>query len=129
MLFLQSYAIQPAPQNKPCISLRVFLFLSCRVSLAEYIRLLGVYPTMLQVKFLAYERWWLTAGGLGDSILISHLYAFVEGCHLCWQCIWNLYCCNHLKVMLFSLIGFETQTCIINYELICNIISTTTPCI
>ena len=39
------------------------------VSLAEYIRVLRVYPTMLQVKFLAYGRWWLTAGGLGDSML------------------------------------------------------------
>jgi hypothetical protein len=44
---LQSYAIQPAPLNKPYISLRVFLFLSYRVSLAEYIRVLRVYPTML----------------------------------------------------------------------------------
>jgi hypothetical protein len=44
---LQSYAIQLAPLNKPYISLRVFLFLSYRVSLAEYIRVLRVYPTML----------------------------------------------------------------------------------
>jgi hypothetical protein len=53
MLFLQSYAIQPAPLNKPCISLRVFLFLSYRVSQVEYIRVLMFYPTMLQVKFSA----------------------------------------------------------------------------
>ena len=39
---LQSYAIQPTPPNKPCISLRVFLFLSYRVSLAEYILVLRV---------------------------------------------------------------------------------------
>ena len=83
MLFLQNYAIQPAPLNKPCISLRVFLFLSCRVSLAEYIRVLRVYPTMLQVKFSACGRGWLTTGGLGDSIFISHLYAFIRGCYLC----------------------------------------------
>jgi hypothetical protein len=42
MLFLQSYAIQPTPPNKPCISLRVFLFLTYWVSLAEYIRVLRV---------------------------------------------------------------------------------------
>jgi len=30
--------------------LESLLFLSCRVSLAEYIRVLRVYPTMLQVK-------------------------------------------------------------------------------
>jgi hypothetical protein len=53
MLFLQSSAIQPAPRNKPGISLRVFLFLSYRVSLAENIWVLRVYPTMLQVKFSA----------------------------------------------------------------------------
>ena len=47
MLFLQSYAIQPAQLNKPYIPLRAFLFLSYRVSLAEYIRVLRVYPTML----------------------------------------------------------------------------------
>ena len=82
MRFLQSYAIQLAPLNKPCISLRVFLFLYYQVSLAEYIRVLRVYPTMLQVKFLALGRWWLTTGGLGDSIFISHLYAFIRGCHL-----------------------------------------------
>ena len=41
-----------------------------RVSLAEYIRVLRVYPTMLQVKFLACGRWWLTAGGLDDSYLL-----------------------------------------------------------
>jgi hypothetical protein len=40
-------------RNKPCISMRVFLFLSCRVSLAEYIRVLRVCPTMLQVKLSA----------------------------------------------------------------------------
>ena len=39
-----------------------------RVSLAEYIWVLRVYPTMLQVKFLACWRWWLTASGLGDSM-------------------------------------------------------------
>ena len=82
MLFLQSYPIQPAPLNKPCISLRVFLFLSYRLSLAEYIRVLRVYPTMLQVKLLACGRWWLTAGRLDDSVFISYLYAFVGGCHL-----------------------------------------------
>ena len=87
MLFLQSYAIQPAPLNKRCIPLRVFLFLSYWVSLAEYIRVLRVYPTMLQVKFLAYERWWLIAGGLSGSVFISHLHAFVGGCHLSWQYI------------------------------------------
>ena len=53
MLFLQSYAIQLAPLNKPCIPLKVFLFLSYRVSQAEYIRVLRVYSTMLQVKLLA----------------------------------------------------------------------------
>ena len=40
----------------------------------------------------------------------------------------DLYYCNHLKAMLFSLIGFETQTCTIICELICNIISTATLC-
>ena len=30
---------------------------------------------------------------------------------------------NHLKAMLFSLIGFETQTCTIICEPICNIFS------
>jgi hypothetical protein len=90
MLFLQSYAIQPAPQNKPCIFWRVFLFLSCRVSLAKYIRVLRVYPTMLQVKFSACWRWWLTAGGLGDSIFISRLYAIVGGCYCQWDVVGSL---------------------------------------
>ena len=40
MLFLQNYAIKPAPRNKSCISLRVFLFLFCRVSLAVYLKLM-----------------------------------------------------------------------------------------
>ena len=31
--------------------LESLLFLSCRVSLAEYIRVLRVYPTLLQVMF------------------------------------------------------------------------------
>ena len=62
------YAIQPTPPNKPCISLRVFLFLSCCVSLAEYNLVLRVYTTMLQVRLSACGRWWLTAGGLGDSM-------------------------------------------------------------
>ena len=35
-----------------------------RVSLAEYIRVLRVYPNMLQVKFLTCWRWWLTVVGL-----------------------------------------------------------------
>ena len=35
---------------------------------------------------------------------------------------------NHLKAMLFSLIGFETQTCTIICEPIYNIISATTLC-
>jgi hypothetical protein len=35
---------------------------------------------------------------------------------------------NLLKVMLFSLISFETQTCTIFCELICNIISAATLC-
>ena len=80
---LQSYDIQPAPLNKPCISLRVFLFLSYWVSLGEYIQVLMVYPTILQVRFSSYGRGWLTTGGLGNSIFISHLYAFIRGCHLC----------------------------------------------
>jgi len=52
-----------------------------RVSLAEYIRVLRVYPTLLQVMFSTCWWWWLTTGGLGDSILTSHLYAFVGWCH------------------------------------------------
>ena len=41
---------------------------------------------------------------------------------------WNVYYCNHLKAMWFSLIGFETQTCIIICELIVSIISAATLC-
>ena len=122
MLFSQSYAIQPAPLNKPCISLRVFLFLSCRVSLAEYIRVLRVYPTMLQVKSSACWRWWLTASGLDDStfifiyMLLSEevTYASIVFGTYINVIIWKL-CC-------FPLTGFETQTCTIICESICNII-------
>ena len=42
--------------------------------------------------------------------------------------VFDLYYCNHLKAMLFSLIGFEFQTCIIICELIINIISTASLC-
>jgi hypothetical protein len=63
MLFLQSYAIQPTPPNKPCISLRVFLFVSCRVSLAEYIRVLKVLShhvageVISLLKMVANHQW------------------------------------------------------------------------
>ena len=63
MLFLQSYAIQLAPLNKPCISLRVYLFLSYRISLAEYILVLRVlsYHVVGEVlnllKMVATCRW------------------------------------------------------------------------
>ena len=33
--------------------------------------------------------------------------------------VFEIYYCNHLKAMLFSLIGFETQTCIIICETHC----------
>ena len=42
--------------------------------------------------------------------------------------VFDLYYCNHLKAMLFSLIGFETQAFIIICELIVIIISTGTLC-
>ena len=98
------------------------------VSLAEYIRVLRIYPTILQVKFLAYWRWWLTTGGLSDSIFIliymllskEVTYATnVFGTYIN-AIIWKLYC--------FPLPGFETQTYTIICEPICNIISTTTLC-
>ena len=44
-----------------------------RVSLAEYIRVLRVYPTILQVKFSACWRWWLTTGGPSDYIYSSSI--------------------------------------------------------
>jgi hypothetical protein len=63
MLFLQSYAIQPTPPNKSFISLRVFLFLSCRVSLAEYIRVLRVLShhvagEVISLLKMVANDWW-----------------------------------------------------------------------
>jgi hypothetical protein len=40
----------------------------------------------------------------------------------------NLCYGNHLKAMLFSLIGFDTQTCTFICELFCNVISAATLC-
>ena len=85
-----------------------------RVSLAEYIRVLRVYPTILQVKFSACLKWWLTAGGLGDYIYFSSV---------CFYQRMSLMLAMYLELILLSLIGFETQTCIIISELIVNIIS------
>ena len=46
---------QASPPHKPCMTLCVICFGFRRVSLAEYIRVLRVYPTMLQVEFSACE--------------------------------------------------------------------------
>ena len=70
------------------------------------------------------NRWW------AQRLYIVFLsICFCQRMSVCQQCLWNLYYCNQLKAMLFSLISFETQTCIIICELIVNIISTAIPCI
>ena len=45
--------VKPAPLIKPCMILGVTLFLFMMGKSAKYIRVLRVYPTMLQLKFSA----------------------------------------------------------------------------
>ena len=123
MLFLQSYAIQPAPLNKPCITLRFFLFLSRQVSLAEYIRVLRICPAILQVKFSACWIWWLIAGRLGDVYIVFLSICFYWRMSIKLAMYFNLCYYNLFKAMLSLLIWFELSIVLIICELCCNIIS------
>ena len=125
---LQSYAIQPAPPDKPCISLRVFIFLSCQISLAEYIRVLRVlsHPVavvgLVLLKVVAMCRWarWLC-------------FYFSSTC-FCWRMsfklavYFNLCYYNYFKAMLFLLIRFELSIYSLFMNLIIILFPLQTPC-
>jgi len=100
----------------------VFLFLSCRVSLAKYIRVLRVLSHPVAGEDLVLLKGWLSAGGLDDSIIISHQYDFVGGCHWKLAMYSNLCYCNRFKSYVVFDNQFWTQSHNIYLWTPCNII-------
>jgi hypothetical protein len=108
MLFLQSYAIQPTPPNRPCISLSLFISLmsgksswvhSSTQGLSHHVA--GEVPDLL--KMVA-NRWWARWFYIAFSPI-----CFCQRMSLMLATYLELYYCSHLKAMLFSQFGLEPK--------------------
>jgi hypothetical protein len=128
-LFCKIMLSNPLHEKKPCISLRVFLFFSCQVSLAEYIRVLRVLShhvagEVLGLLKIVANRWWA-----------RRLYIYFSS--ICYRWRMSNYASSvfetHVIVTILKLCCFSYHICKLDNILlfvnsIVNIISTATPC-